>query len=116
MEQALHRRQNPRLMLGIEAEFISLEGREPVTLQDLSATGAKIQVQRGRPTRTGILRWMDVEVLGEIVWRRDDWCGVVFDRPISNACLVRTRTAAPGLLAEAQRNAFSHARDFVNGR
>lgn len=103
-------------MLGIEAEFISLEGRHPVTLQDLSASGAKMQVARGRPTASGILRWMDLEVFGEIKWQRGEWCGIVFDRPISNACLVRTRRAAPGLLAAERRNATNHARDFVNGQ
>lgn len=116
MDESLHRRRNPRLMLGITAEFISLEGRQPVTLQDLSATGAKIQLGGLQPSKRGILRWMEFEVLAEVKWRREGWCGLIFDRPISNACLFQTRINAPGLIAEEQRNRHSHARDFVSGR
>lgn len=115
MDSQVHRRQFPRLMLGITAEFIGLEGRQRVMLQDLSATGAKIQLMRPDSGPRGILRWLDYEVFAEVKWRRSGWCGLIFDPPISNACLVRTRLAAPGLIAEEKRNRHSHARDFVGG-
>lgn len=100
----------------IEAQFLGLTGRQVVTLQDLSATGAKIRAEDFPDAKRGILSWMHFEVFGEIKWRRGAWVGMVFDRPISLACLLETRSAAPGLLAEERRNINRHARDFVDGR
>lgn len=102
-------------MLGIAAEFYALEGRHAVILQDLSATGARIELKGDRPSAQGFLRWMGYEVFADIRWRRGKWCGMAFDRPISNACLFATRTATPQHLAQDRENAAKHARDFVNG-
>lgn len=109
------RRQAPRLNLGITAEFVCLEGRQSVVLEDISATGAKFSFARHRPLSKGILRWLGYEVFGEIQWVRDGHCGILFDRPISAACLFATRTAAPGAIIQERANANSHARDFVRG-
>lgn len=115
MDRSLHRRQSPRLSLGVEAEFICIGGRQQVLLQDISATGAKLERLHRQPTANGFLRWMDFEVFGDIQWRGAGRCGIVFDRPLSTACLIQTRSAAPGVLREQQRNANSHARYFVLG-
>ncbi len=116
MDRTLHRRQNPRLLLGIEAEFICMNGRQPVVLQDISATGAKMEVTQRPPTARGFLRWMDFEVFGDVKWRGGNQCGIIFDRPISNACLVETRRSVPSVLMQQRRDADRHARDFVLGR
>ena len=115
MDRTIHRRAHPRLNLGIEAKFISLDGPETVILQDLSATGAKIQLARDEPLSKGILVWMDYEVFGDILWRDAFLCGISFDRPISNSCLVATRAAAPGLIKDASLSTARYAKDFVSG-
>ena len=116
MDRIPHRRAHPRLCLGIAAELIGLSGTQRVILQDLSATGAKVQLQSPKAISKGVLRWLNFEVFGDIAWQQDDWCGLNFDRPLSNGCLFDTRAAAPGLLAIARRNRFRHAEDFVKGR
>lgn len=116
MDREPHRRRNPRLALGIDAEFICLDGRQPVLLQDISATGARIAFLHRQPTANGFLRWINYEVFGDIKWRGRDECGIVFDRPISNACLLQTRSATPNLLLQQRLDADRHARNFVLGR
>jgi hypothetical protein len=115
MDRTIHRRQCPRLMLGIDAEIISVEGRQPVVLRDLSETGAKIQLTRKTPMSRGIMRWLRYEVFGEVVWQQDGWCGLLFDRPISPACLFDTRVAAPGLVHDERKEARRYAMAFVAG-
>lgn len=111
-----HRRHSPRLNLGIDAELIGLNGRQTVTLQDLSATGAKLQLNQPDVISQGFLRWMSLEAFGDVVWQKEDWCGMAFDRPIDPAWLYETRRAAPGLLRDAERASYRYAEDFVRGR
>lgn len=115
MDRTNHRREHPRLLLGIEAKVIGLDGPQSVILQDISATGAKVQLARAEPLSKGILSWWNYEVFADVVWRDGYWCGLRFERPISNQCLVATRAAAPDLIHDAERNRNSHAEDFVNG-
>ena len=115
MDRTTPRRQNSRLLLGIEAEFIGMDGPEAVMLQDLSATGAKLQFAQPHSHRQGFLRWMRYEVFGDIVWIKGAWCGIQFDRPISQACLLDTRSAAPGLIQDAKNSTYRDAEAFVKG-
>ena len=116
MEGMQQRREHARLRLGIEAELVGLNGRQAVVLQDLSATGAKVQLRNPARIDRGILSWFHFEVFGEVVWQRNGWCGMAFDRPLSDGCLFETRDAAPGLQAEARLSVARYAQEFVNGQ
>lgn len=116
MDRANHRREKPRLNLGIEAKIMGLDGQQSVVLQDISASGAKVQLAKAEPLSKGILTWLTYEVYADVVWRDGHWCGLKFDNLISNQCLVETRAAAPGLINDARRNKNRHAEDFVSGR
>lgn len=114
MDRTTLRRATSRLLLGIDARFVSLEGTQLVVLQDISATGARIEIERS-PSSRGFLQWMGLEVFCEIQWRRGKECGLEFDRPISKECLFATRQAAPALISSKMNSQTQHAREFVAG-
>lgn len=116
MDRIEHRRENARLRLGIEAEFISMDGRQAVLLQDLSATGAKVQFPSSHSFAQGILSWMRYEVFCDVMWIDGEWSGMQFEKPISRSCLLETRAAAPRLVQDAANASHRHAEDFVSGR
>lgn len=114
-EDQQHRRGSARLRLGIEAEFIGFDGNQAVILQDVSRTGAKLLLQRATPISQGLLRWMNYETFMELSWRRGYWCGVSFDEPLPEECLLATRAAVPALMNESRERILQRAREFVQG-
>lgn len=110
-----HRRGKSRLRLGIEATFIGFDGNQAVMLQDLSATGAKLLLQRTIPISQGLLRWMEYEVFIEATWRRGFWCGTSFAEPVPEEWLLATRAAVPDLMNQSRERMLQRAREFVMG-
>ena len=115
MGNTQHRREHARLRLGIEATLISLGGEQQVVLQDLSRTGAKLFLEHARPVSHGFLRWMSYEVFVDAAWRKGHWCGVQFDEPVPEECLLATRAAAPALMEAPKKRLLQHAKEFVQG-
>ena len=110
-----HRREHARLRLGIEATFVGLDGTQAVVLQDLSLTGAKVLLEHAQPISQGLLRWMGYEAFCDVAWRKGHWCGVQFDEPVSQECLLATRAAVPALMEAPKERLLQHAREFVQG-
>lgn len=110
------RRHHARLRLGIEAGILGFDGPQRVILYDLSETGAKILLQQAWPISKGILAWLDYEAFGDIAWRKGRWCGMRFDKPISEQWLIRTRAASPGMEHAAKEKLLKQAEEFVGGR
>lgn len=115
-EDIPHRREHPRLRLGIEAILIGLGGNQAVVLQDLSRTGAKLLLDCAQPISQGVLQWMEFEAFGDITWRKGRWCGMIFEGPLSDDWLHTTRAAAPALLSAPAKRLLDHAREFALGR
>ena len=61
-----------------------------MTLEDLSVSGACLRLQHPRPLATAKLCWLGFEVFGRSVWNDGIRCGMVFEEPLSEACLAQS--------------------------
>jgi len=60
-------------------------------LWDLSETGARVQTAiPPEPGTQALLKWGSERVECEVVWARDDMCGVTFESPIDRAVVSET--------------------------
>ena len=110
-----HRRNCPRLRLGIPAKLETLNGSRNVRLLDLSQTGAKIDCPGAKKIGQAVLQWLEFEVFGETVWSDEDLLGMRFDRPLSPSIIFATRQLAPSIVAMANQAASAAAREWVAG-
>ena len=108
------RRGKARLRTGIPAALVTMDGRQGITLVDLSETGAGILVADPGHIAGGVLQWMGYEVYGAVVRRLGEDVGLQFDTPIDPAWVLETRAWLPNLNDErGQLRRF--ARDWVGG-
>lgn len=108
------RRAKARLRTGIPAALVTLNGRQEITLVDLSETGAGILVDDPGHIAGGVLQWMGYEVYGAVVRRVGQDVGLQFDAPIDPAWVLDTRAWLPELTDDkGQLRRF--ARDWVGG-
>ena len=108
------RRRHSRLRLNLAGRLITLDGTLPVTLLDLSRTGAKIIVGRG-VVRCGdaVLTWHRFEAFCTVAWIGGQQCGLDFDEPLPEDLLHKTRSVAD---ADPDRNASrAAARAWASG-
>ena len=77
------------------AKLETLHGTWEVDLLDLSQSGAKLDIDRKPTIRTGVLRWLTFEALGDIVWREGELLAMTFDRSLPLSVIVATRDLAP---------------------
>ena len=91
------RRGKARLRAGIPAVLITMNGRQVVSLLDLSESGAGLVVKDGWRLNGGVLKWMDYEVYGKVVRRSGESIGLLFDEPIDAAWVLETRAWLPQL-------------------
>ena len=91
------RRGKARLRAGVPAVLITMNGRQVVSLLDLSESGAGLVVKDGWRLNGGVLKWMDYEVYGKVVRRSGDSIGLLFDEPIDAAWVLETRAWLPQL-------------------
>ena len=95
------------------AQLETLHGTWEVDLLDLSRTGAKLDIAHKPDVRTGVLRWLSFEALGDFVWRDRELLAMTFDRPLPLAVIVATRDLAPTVVGI---NSISKAaRKWANG-
>ena len=97
-----HRRNHPRLRLGIPARLETLDGAREARLIDLSQTGAKIHCPGPHTIGQAVLQWLEFETFGETVWQDGELLGVRFDRPLSPAIIFTTRQMAPSVVTNAE--------------
>lgn len=82
------RRDSERSFLIREAELDHSGEVQPVTLTDLSMTGARIEVPA--PPAKGAqvhLRWDDQDISCVIQWTDDGACGLAFDAPLPESAV-----------------------------
>lgn len=91
------RRGKARLRAGVPAVLTTMNGRQVVSLVDLSESGAGLVVKDGWRLNGGVLKWMDYEVYGKVVRRSADHIGLLFDEPIDAAWVLETRAWLPKL-------------------
>jgi hypothetical protein len=91
------RRGKARLRTGVPAVFTTMNGRQVVSLVDLSESGAGLVVKDSWRLNGGVLKWMDYEVYGKVVRRSGDNIGLLFDEPINAAWVLETRAWLPRL-------------------
>ena len=109
------RRGKARLRAGIPAVLITMNGRQVVSLLDLSESGAGLVVEDGWRLNGGVLKWMDYEVYGKVVRRSGDSIGLLFDEPIDAAWVLETRTWLPQLRCARDPFRRSTAEKMTNG-
>jgi hypothetical protein len=108
------RRGKARLRTGIPAALVTMDGRQEISLVDLSESGAGLVVKDGWRINGGVLKWMDYEVYGSVVRRGDKDIGLQFEEPIEHDWVLNTRQWLPALGDEkAEMRRF--ARDWVKG-
>ena len=105
------RRGKSRLRLGIPAVLLTTDGRGPISLLDLSETGAKILLASEMPVVCGFLRWMHYEAFCIVVWQDGALAGLQFEYPIDRDWVIDTRDWLPEL-AEANE-LRSYAEEWV---
>jgi hypothetical protein len=108
------RRGKARLRTGIPAALVTMDGRQDITLVDLSETGAGILVADPGHIAGGVLQWMGYEVYGAVVRRVGEDVGLQFDAPIDPAWVLETRAWLPELTDEKGR-LRRFAKEWVGG-
>ena len=114
-EEVAFRRAAPRLKLAIDGMFMGLNGRQAITLLDLSRNGAKVAFAEPPREKAGFLSWMEFETFGDVMWREGLYVGLKFDRPISERCLASTRERVGDGDAYRHEQLLKQAREWVQG-
>jgi hypothetical protein len=94
------RRKHPRLRVGIPARLETVHGTKTVDLLNLSQAGAKIDLAQIPKVREAILRWLDFEAMGNVIWQDGEQLGIVFDSPLTAEAILATRKLAPSVVEE----------------
>jgi hypothetical protein len=118
-ESAAGRRREARLRVRLEAQLITLDGTIRTVMADLSRNGARVAgtLPRMRTHQQAIIQWNRFEAFGVIAWVDGNQCGILFDEPLSQPVLLKTRElydTAP--LQSARELARSSASAFVQGK
>jgi hypothetical protein len=91
IDDKIGRREHPRLRLAIDARLITTGGEYPVRLDNLSQSGAHISRPRVDSFERCVLKWLDYEAWGTMVWARSGYCGVRFEPPLPDGWVLDTR-------------------------
>ena len=102
-------------MLAAKGLFIGLEGRQEVTVLDLSRDGAKVAFAAPPDEKAGFIRWMEFETFGDVVWHKGLFVGLKFDRPLPDAWLNETAERAAHVAAEEHDALRREAEEWING-
>lgn len=115
LERIDRRQAAPRLRLAAEAVFIGLDGRQRVTILDLSQAGAKVAFEEPPCEKAGFISWMEFETFGDVVWREGLYVGLKFDRKIPQAWLETTGERCAHIDEYEHARMMQVAREWVQG-
>ena len=79
------RREAPREPVLLNAALLTVQASRPVTLVDVSKTGARIRVRERLAKGQQI--WLKIDpsdIFGVVVWVDGEECGILFDEPLDN--------------------------------
>ena len=108
-----HRREAARWRLAAPAVFLGHDGRQPVTLLDVSQTGAKLVFEQPPASAAGFISWMDFETFGDLIWREGLYIGFAFDRPLPLKWIIETRNRSAHISAEDYDSVLHASREWV---
>lgn len=92
------RRVEPRAYIQLPASVEDLNGRNSVSLLDVSRTGARLEAATLPEAGKGVvLRCGSIDAFGTVVWNVTGRCGVHFDEPLGGRDLVALRAVAVAL-------------------
>ena len=75
------KRASNRLRLGVAATLSLTSETRPCVLDDISATGARLRIDRQLATGTmALLNFHQLHLYASVVWSRDGECGLRFER------------------------------------
>jgi hypothetical protein len=94
------RRAYSRLHVGIDAYLDTLEGRQRVSLVDLSQAGAQVTLSQPEHVKEGVLSWLGFDTFAIAVWQNENEVGLQFDKLLPISYIVETRKRAPSLVLE----------------
>ena len=94
------RRAYPRLHVEIDAYLDTLDGRQKVSLVDLSQAGAHIALSEPQAVKEGVLSWLGFDTFAMAAWQNEDEVGLQFDRLLPLHYMVQTRQRAPTLVLD----------------
>lgn len=90
------RRSISRLRLILEGRLITHRGSYAVRIDNLSQTGAHLSRTRiDDDAPRCVLQWLGHEAMGEVMWVKGAYCGVKFDKPLSEHVVLETREQYP---------------------
>ena len=92
-----------RLRVRLPARLVTFSKTYAGILLDVSAGGAKLQVEGAPPHGEILLRWDRYEAHGSVCWQKDGRCGIAFDAKVPQQVLLATgelneTSALPGEL------------------
>jgi len=109
------RKTSPRLKLAAEAVFIGLDGRQNVTILDLSQSGAKVAFAEPPREKAGFISWMGFETFGDVVRRQGLFAGLKFDRPLPQSWLDQTKERCAHIEEHQHDALLKAAKEWVQG-
>ena len=109
------RRAHSRLRTTMTARIETVWAHQPALMCDLGQAGARFEVAHPVSTGPCIVKWLDYEAFGDVIWHRDGQCGVLFDELVPAQWLIDTRDREPSLARNLARETREAARNWVSG-
>jgi len=109
------RRGHCRLRTAMPARIETVWLGGPAIMCDIGQAGARFEVPYPVETGACVVKWLDYEVFGEVIWQKDGQCGVLFDELVPAQWLVATRDRTPGIVREMVYESREAARSWVSG-
>jgi hypothetical protein len=112
------KRAESRLRVRLPARLVALDFNLPVTLCDLSKSGARIEAA-GMPLKCCdvVLTWHDFEAFGRIMWSHSGETGIGFYDPIPPDWLIATRDLGQlDRRNDSREDLRRHALEWVKGQ
>lgn len=100
------KRSAPRARIGLQATLETLDSRRSVLLENLSATGARIQLaDPPRPGSDVIIQCGKIDVMARVIWASRDTCGIHFDDPAKLDDILQLKAESERIA----RSGYTHA-------
>ena len=100
------KRSSPRARIGLQATLETLESRRSVLLENISATGARIQLaDPPRPGSDVIIQCGQIDVMARVTWASRDTCGIHFDDPAKLDDILQLKAESERIA----RSGYTHA-------